>query len=52
MLQQVAERLQSCGCRTVPVFDGEELVGLITMDNIGEFMMIRSALKRTGIIPA
>jgi Zn-dependent protease len=52
MLQEVAERLQACGCRTVPVFDGEKLIGLITMDNIGEFMMIRSALKRAGKFPA
>lgn len=52
MLQEVAERLQSCGCRTVPVFDEEKLVGLITMDNLGEFMMIRSALKRAGTISA
>jgi predicted transcriptional regulator len=46
MLQAVSGRLQTCDCRTVPVFDDQKLVGLITMENIGEFMMIRSALMR------
>lgn len=46
MLEAVSTRLQSCGCTTVPIFDQEQLVGLVTMENIGEFMMIRSALKQ------
>ena len=51
MLQAVSDRLQTCGCRTVPVFEDQKLVGLITMENIGEFMMIRSALMRASKNP-
>lgn len=45
MLETVSARLQTCGCTTVPVFHHNELVGLVTMENIGEFMMIHTALK-------
>ncbi len=48
MLERVSERLQSCGCHSVPVFENDRLVGLVTMDNIGEFLMIQSALKRSA----
>ncbi len=46
MLQMVAARMQECSCHTVPVVHNGQLVGLITMDNIGEFLMIQSALRR------
>lgn len=49
MLERVSERLQTCGCHTVPIFENEQLIGLVTMDNIGEFLMIQSALKRSTI---
>lgn len=29
---------------TIPVFEGDELVGLLTAENVGEFYMIRAAL--------
>ncbi len=45
MLETVASRMQECSCHTVPVTRAGQLVGLITMDNIGEFLMIQSALK-------
>lgn len=48
MLERVSERLQSCGCHTVPIFEEQRLIGLVTMENIGEFMMIQSALKRSA----
>jgi len=48
MLERVSERLQTCGCHTVPIFENEQLIGLVTMDNIGEFLMIQSALKRSS----
>ncbi len=48
MLEIVSERLQDCGCHTVPIFDNEQLVGLVTMENIGEFLMIQSAIKRSS----
>lgn len=44
MLEGASLRLQTCDCHTMPVMRGAQLVGLITMDNLGEFLMIRSAL--------
>ncbi len=45
MLDTASARLQACNCHTMPVLRGGQLVGLITMDNLGEFLMIQSALK-------
>jgi CBS domain-containing protein len=53
MLENVVARLQSCACHTLPVLHQNKLVGLVTMDNVGEFLMIQSALrteKRTGLL--
>jgi Zn-dependent protease/CBS domain-containing protein len=44
MLDGAMERLQACRCRTLPVVHDGRLVGLVTMDNIGEFVLIHSAL--------
>jgi len=44
MLDAVFTRLQECDCHTMPVVRGNQLVGLLTSDNVGEFMMIQSAL--------
>jgi len=48
MLEGASVRLQMCDCHTMPVMRGGQLVGLITMDNLGEFLMIRSALGGRG----
>lgn len=48
MLETAFTRLQSCSCRTMPVTENDRLVGLLTTDNIGEFLMIQSALRQTG----
>jgi predicted transcriptional regulator len=45
MLEIAFAHLQDCGCHTVPVLHNSQLVGLLTMDNIGEFMRIQSTLK-------
>ena len=45
MLESVFVRLQNCGCHSLPVLQAGRLVGLLTMENIGEFMMIQSALR-------
>ena len=45
MLESVLPRLQACACHSMPVMRGGELVGLLTMDNVGEFMLIQSALN-------
>lgn len=44
MLEGAFLRLQSCGCRTMPVVRRGALIGLLTMENLGEFLMIQSAL--------
>ncbi len=44
MLESVFARLQTCQCHTLPVTRAGQLVGLVTMDNVGEFMSIQSAL--------
>lgn len=44
MLENVLQRLINCSCHSVPVMKNGELVGLLTMDNVGEFMLIQSAL--------
>ena len=46
MLEQAFGRLQECACPVLPVLDDGRLVGLLTTDNIGEFVMIRGALAK------
>lgn len=46
MLETVLARLQAHNCRTAPVMHGGALVGLVTMDNVGEFLMIQAAERR------
>jgi CBS-domain-containing membrane protein len=45
MLDQIFHRLQECDCRTLPVVEDGTLVGMVTMDNLGEFIVLRSALR-------
>ena len=45
MVDTALTRLQESGSKTLPVTHGGKLVGLITSENITEFLMIRSALK-------
>lgn len=52
MLEPAFARLQTCGCHTMPVVRQGQLVGLLTTDNIGEFLMIQSALGKTRGAPA
>ena len=51
MLESVFARLQECQCHTLPVTRGGALVGLVTSDNIGEFLMIQSALGTNATVP-
>lgn len=45
MLENVLARLQGRDCHTMPVVERGNLVGLLTMDNVGEFLMIQAAEK-------
>ena len=46
MMEPVFRRLQACACRTLPVLADGRLAGLVTMDNVGEFMSIQAALEK------
>lgn len=45
MVESALTRLQESGAKTLPVMHAGQFVGLITAENITEFLMIRSALK-------
>ncbi len=48
MVEKALARLQEAHVHMLPVTHGGQLVGLITSDNISEFMLIRSALRAAG----
>ncbi|MHC4749642.1 MAG: site-2 protease family protein [Planctomycetota bacterium] len=45
MLETAFAKLKDCNCHTLPVKLNDKLVGLLTMDNLGEYMRIQAALK-------
>ncbi|MFO1092821.1 MAG: site-2 protease family protein [Planctomycetaceae bacterium] len=47
-LGRVFERLQNCACHSLPVLRQGQLVGVIDMENVGEFIALRSALRNRG----
>lgn len=47
-LETIFERLHEHDCRTVPVFHNGQLVGLVTMENLAEYLLIQAALSRNG----
>jgi Zn-dependent protease len=49
MLDALFQRMQESGCSTVPVVRRGQLVGLVTLENVGEYIMIHSALR--GVAP-
>ncbi len=44
LAERVLARVQECKCHTLPVVTDGGLVGIFTMENLGEFMMIQTAL--------
>jgi predicted transcriptional regulator len=46
MLEPAFARLQACNCHTMPVISRGQLIGLLTSDNIGEFLMIQAAITQ------
>jgi len=46
MLESAFAKLKDCNCHTLPVTLNGKLVGMLTMDNLGEYMRIQAALKR------
>jgi Zn-dependent protease len=48
MLEAAFTRLQACGCHVFPVVQEGRLLGLLTSENMGEFLMFQSVLSRRG----
>lgn len=48
MLDEAFRKMSEAQCSTVPVVRNGRLVGLLTLENVGELMMITSALKKAG----
>ncbi len=51
-LDEVFQQMNAQSCTTVPVVEDDRLVGLLTLENVGELIMVSSALKtrtHTGI---
>jgi CBS domain-containing protein len=48
MLEKALASLHGTNSRIIPVVHDGRLVGLLTMENVGEFMMIQAALRRAN----
>jgi predicted transcriptional regulator len=46
MLESALAVLHGCKCRSLPVIHDGQLVGMLTTNNVGEFLMIQSALRQ------
>ena len=44
MIDGAFQRLQEHECHTIPVVRGGTLIGLMTMDNVGEFLRVQAAI--------
>ena len=44
MLESAFAKLNDCDCHTLPVMHKGKLVGLVTMDNLGEYLRIQAAM--------
>jgi len=51
MVEMALTRLQESGAKVLPVMHNGRFVGLVTPENITEFLMIRSALKTASKVP-
>lgn len=48
MLSKAFQQMQEIDCPMLPVVYNEKVVGVVTLENIGEMMMIASALNKLG----
>jgi Zn-dependent protease/CBS domain-containing protein len=48
MLETAIQRLQECKCHTMPVLHQGRIAGLLTMDNLAEYLLIQAAMKNGG----
>ncbi len=51
MLETAFVRLRNCDCHTLPILHNDQLMGLVTMENIGEFIRIQSTLEKRNNLP-
>ncbi|MEX2175567.1 MAG: site-2 protease family protein [Pirellulaceae bacterium] len=49
-LGEAFQRLQTCDCHSIPVVQDGQLVGVISVENIGEFLMIQRAARQTPLV--
>ncbi len=47
-LREVVEAMHARQCSSVPVVRGTRIVGLLTLENVSEMMLVNSALEKTG----
>ena len=45
MLEKALAQLQGCRCRSLPVVHADRLVGILSPDNVAEFLAIQAALR-------
>jgi CBS domain-containing protein len=51
-LDGALNRLKECDCPVMPVVDGDQLVGLLAVQNVGELVLIREAVRvRKEVVP-
>jgi Zn-dependent protease/CBS domain-containing protein len=52
--EEVLARLRNCGCHSLPVIREGQLLGVLTMDNVGEYVMVQAALRgeKAEFVPA
>ena len=46
MLEKALATMREAKCRSVPVLHDGQLVGLLTLDHVGELLMIQTALRQ------
>lgn len=47
-LEEALERMQEAACPLLPVTHAGRLVGILTLENVGELMMLSNAMRRKG----
>ena len=52
LLTAVAEQIQSTGSRLIPVIEGGLVRGIVTLENLGEVVLLRRAVPSWGSKPA
>jgi len=48
-VEEALARLQASGFHALPVVRDRRLLGLLTLDNVGEYVMIRAALRAKAV---